>query len=171
MTDEQVDILDDLGNVLYSTFKTQAHQLGLLHKTVISQVINRDGQWLLVKQAANRQDPGQFVSPIGGHVKAAESCEAALLREGAEELGIEVEKFQFIGQFVFNRPVIGRQENHWFVVYEVFCDQSISLNEESTDFVWLSPQEMKEQFRQHPAYFGASFHAVIDHLYPHLKTN
>lgn len=170
MSDELVDILDEQGNVLYPTLKTNAHKLGLLHKTVISQVINKQGQWLLVKQASNRQDPGQFVSPIGGHVKAGESCDQALVREGAEEVGIEVKKFQFIGEFIYNRTVIGRKENHMFVVYEVYCDQTIILNEESTEYVWLSPLEMQEQFHLNPNYFGASFHALIDHLYSHLKT-
>ncbi|MBP9699727.1 NUDIX hydrolase [Candidatus Woesebacteria bacterium] len=171
MSDEQVDILDENHSVLYSTLKTTAHQLGLLHKTVIGEVINKKGEWLLVKQSSSRQDPGQYVSPIGGHVRAAESCEEALKREAMEELGISVETFEYIGNFVFNRSVIGRKENHLFVVYEVHCDQQILLNEESVGFVWMSPTELRDIFHQNPSFFGASFHAVVDNLFPHLKTN
>lgn len=171
MSDEQVDVLDEHHAVLYSTLKTRAHELGLLHRTVISQVINSNDQWLVVRQAGNRQDPGQFVSPIGGHVRAFESCDEALVREGSEELGITVTDYQLVGEFVFNREVIGRKENHLFVVYEVFCDQPIVLNEESVGYVWLSPTKITRLLQQNPTYFGTAFHAVIDHLYPHLKTN
>lgn len=85
MHDELVDIVDDACAVLYSVTKTEAHQKGLLHRTVIGEVRDSKGNWLLVQQSADRQDAGQFVSPVGGHVRAGESDEDALRREAMED--------------------------------------------------------------------------------------
>ena len=62
---EKVDVVDKNLKVLYSVEKQEAHDKGFLHPTVIAEVINSRGEWLLVKQAGHKQDPGQFVSPVG----------------------------------------------------------------------------------------------------------
>jgi isopentenyl-diphosphate delta-isomerase len=85
---ELVDIVDENNIVIRQMSKSQAHQQGLLHRTVISEIINSKGQWLLVKQAGDKQDPGQYVSPVGGHIKAGEAELEALAREAHEETGI-----------------------------------------------------------------------------------
>lgn len=77
---EQVDIIDENLKVLYSCDKSEAHEKGLLHATVIAEVHNSKGEWMLVKQASDKQDAGQYVSPVGGHVAAGESFEDALRR-------------------------------------------------------------------------------------------
>lgn len=66
---ERVDIVDEQDNVLYQTTKQEAHKKGLLHRTVISEVKDSKGRWILVKQSSDRQDAGQYVSPVGGHIK------------------------------------------------------------------------------------------------------
>ena len=68
--DELVDIIDTTEVVVATVPKSQAHKEGLLHKTVISQLINSRGEFCFVRQAGDKQDAGQFVSPIGGHVSA-----------------------------------------------------------------------------------------------------
>ena len=85
---EIVDILDDNLNCIDSKPKTVAHEQGLLHATVISELIDSEGDWTLVMQAGDRQDAGQYVSPVGGHVSAGESYEEALKREVEEEVGL-----------------------------------------------------------------------------------
>ena len=85
---ELVDVVDEQGTVLKIVPKQEAHRQGLLHKTVISEVIDSSGRWLLVKQSGERQDAGQFVSPVGGHVQAGETEVQALKREAEEEVGL-----------------------------------------------------------------------------------
>ena len=126
--DELVDIVDENMNFIKVDSKMEAHREGWLHKTVIGVVLNSQGHYLLVKQSKNRQDPGQYVSPAGGHVSAGESDEDALKREVYEELGIKDFKYEFVGKGIFNREVIGRKENHFFIIYKVFSDQNPILN-------------------------------------------
>ncbi len=55
---EYVDIVDKDVKVIGKAPKVEAHKKGLLHPTVIAEVINSKGEWLLVKQASHKQDAG-----------------------------------------------------------------------------------------------------------------
>lgn len=114
MTDELVDIIDATNTVLRSTSKKIAHEQGLLHRTVIGEVRDSKGNWLLVQQSQDRQDAGQLVSPVGGHVRSGETEVEALKRETLEEVGLTEFEFSHVGNFIFDRKVLGRHENHYF---------------------------------------------------------
>lgn len=168
--EEHVDVIDEKGVVLRVVTKQEAHTEGLLHKTVISEVIDSKGRWLLVKQAADRQDPGQYVSPVGGHVSAGESNEDALKREAEEELGLTGEfKYEHIGDVVFNRETRGKKENHLFVVYKIYSDDIPVLNHEAVAYEYFTEDELRNKFRDEPEFFGAAFHFLISALFPELK--
>ena len=168
--EEQVDVVDDHDNVLHPVSKTTAHKEGLLHRTVISQYINNQREWVLVRQASDRQDAGQFVSPTGGHAQAGESEDEALKREALEEMGVDVVDFKLIGKKIFRRTVGWKDENHYFVVYEVFGEKDPILNEESVEWKRFTEDQLKSELRNNPDMFGAAFHVVIDEFYPHLKS-
>ncbi|MFO0704043.1 MAG: NUDIX hydrolase [Patescibacteria group bacterium] len=118
----------------------------MLHRTVIAEVIGSDGKWTLVKQASDRQDAGQIVSPIGGHVQAGETIEDALKREANEEYGITGDfQFQLIGKKIFDREVLERYENHLFVLFEIYTDNPPKLNEEAVAFERFTKEELKSE--------------------------
>lgn len=166
--EERVDVIDGNNQVIAVVPKSVAHSQGLLHRIVIAEVRNRKGEFCFVRQAGDRQDPGQFVSPVGGHVSAGESVETALIRECQEEIGITPQKFRRVGETVFNREVIGRKENHLFLVYEIETDEPPVLNHESVEFKWFSGEEIKERAKKDPDIFGAAWHHVFKNLYPEL---
>ncbi len=87
--DEIVDVVNENNKVLYQITKTEAHQKGLLHRTVIAEIKDTKGRWTLVKQASDRQDAGQYVSPVGGHARAGETEEETLKRGAFEEAGLK----------------------------------------------------------------------------------
>ena len=62
--DEKIDVVDENGNFIEVVYKGEAHQKGLLHKTVIGAVVNSKGEWLLVKPVLGRQDAGQWSCDI-----------------------------------------------------------------------------------------------------------
>ena len=170
MTQEElVDIVDENGNFIKVVIKSLAHKEGLLHKTVISQLIDTKGRWVLVKQSAGRQDAGQYVSPIGGHVTAGETEIDALKREAEEEVGLKGDfKYELVGRKIFNRYVIGRQENHFFIQYNIYSNIEPVLNDESDSYKYFTEDELKKELKENPKLFGDAFLFVIKEFFPNL---
>lgn len=166
---EYVDIVDENSKILYKLSKEEAHKKGLLHRTVISEIIDSGGRWVLVRPRDHKQDAGQYVSPIGGHVSSGETEEEALQREAFEEAGLKDFKFKFAGRKIFNRSVLGRQENHFFIVYEIYSDKKPSLNDENSDYKYFTKKEIREKMKSHPNMFGDAFHFVYKHIYIEFK--
>lgn len=167
---ELLDIVDKDLTVVSQATKQQAHEQGLLHKTVIGEIINSKGEWALVIQAGHKQDPGQYVSPVGGHVKAGESDDDALKREALEECGIKDFTFEKKGAFIFDREVQGHRENHYFIVYAIHTDAEITLNDESVLVERFAEADLKYRLHQNPKNFGAAFTVIVDTLYTELKS-
>lgn len=166
---ELVDAVDEQGNTLEVVPKQEAHKKGLLHKTVISEVLDSKGRWLLVRQSKNRQDAGQYVSPVGGHVKARETEIEALKREADEELGLQGDfKYEYVDRAIFNRQVLGRQENHFFIMYKIYSDEEPKLNHESESCKYFTEEELKNDIKQNPKLFGDAFLFVVKEFFPHL---
>ncbi len=165
---EMVDVVDEENNILYKTSKKRTHELGLLHRTVIAEVIDSKGNWTLVKQASDRQDAGQYVSPVGGHVRSGESEDEALHREALEEMGLKDFDYKFIGKAIFDRKVLGRQENHYFILYEIYTDDKAELNHESVGMETFTKHELRKQIKTSPKKFGDAFYFIIKTFYPEL---
>lgn len=162
---EYVDIVDKNDQVIGNISKEEAHQKGLLHRTVIAEVMDSKGNWLLVQQAGHKQDAGQFVSPVGGHVSKGETEEDALKREAFEEIGIKGFTYKLKGKAIYGRIVKDKKENHYFIVYEIRSDHTPKLNEESVHYKWFSIEEIKKTFKENPKIFGEAFHFVWNHFY------
>jgi 8-oxo-dGTP pyrophosphatase MutT (NUDIX family) len=165
MDQEVVDVIDEAGVVLRQVLKTEAHKHGWLHKTVIGYL--KYGQdWALVRQAADRQDAGQLVAPVGGHVQAGELDLAALRREAEEEIGTGKITYNYVGSAAFHRQVIGRDENHLFIVYEISTNDEIRLGPEAVALERFTPEQLKQALATQPERFGAAFYFVLEHFYP-----
>lgn len=166
--DELVDIVDENLGILYQESKFKAHDKGLLHKCVIGEVRDSDGNWVLIEQTSDRQDPGQLVSPVGGHVRAGESDEDALRREALEEIGISKFDFKLVGKKIFHRRVIGRDENHYFIIYIIYPKEDLVAGEEGVGFESFSDLALKEQIKKTPNKFGDAWYFIVRNFYPEL---
>lgn len=165
MDEEVVDVIDEEGNVLSQVLKTEAHGQGLLHKTVIGYLKYGD-DWALVVQAADRQDAGQLVAPVGGHVRAGEDEIAALLREAEEEIGARNITYRPVGREILRRRVIGRDENHLFIVFEISTDDTLTLGKEIAAIEHFSDNDLKEALVKTPERFGEAYYFVLEKFYP-----
>jgi 8-oxo-dGTP pyrophosphatase MutT (NUDIX family) len=172
--DEMVDIVDEDNQVIYQILKSEAHKKGLLHRTILAEMINSKGKWLLVKQAGDRQDKGQFVSPVGGHIRSGETEIEALKRETFEEVGITGFSYKYIGRHIWNRFVKktglsdGRQENHYFILYEIYWDGEIKLNAESVDYKWFNKADLIKLTLEKSVILGDAWYFAAPTFYPQL---
>lgn len=165
---EMVDIVDENLTILYQLSKIEAHEKGLLHKCVIAEVINSKGQLMLIKPYFYKQDAGQYVSPVGGHVTAGETDEEALRREVKEEIGMSKFTYKFKGKAIFNRHVLGRHENHYFIFYEIFTDEEPQLGDEAQSYKYFTKSDLKKEIRNNKKNFGDSYFFVVDNFYKDL---
>ena len=165
---EKVDIVDENNHVLHQTSKHEAHVRGVLHRTIIAEVINPKGSWILVKQASDRQDAGKYVSPVGGHIRAGETEVDALKREAQEEMGLTQFTYKYVGRAIFNRNILNRTENHYFILYEIYSDQAPTLNHESVEFREFSVEQLKQELKTNPYIFGEADLFVIKSFYRHF---
>lgn len=164
--DELVDIVDQNNAVTGQVLKKEAHEKGLLHPCVVAMIKNSKDEWLLVKQASDRQDAGQYVAPVGGHVQAGENKDDALKREAAEEVGfVDNFEFTYLGSGVFDRHIIGRHENHLFLMYEIHSDAEPKLNHESESCRYFPEDELKRLLKEEPDMFGHACHFGLQAFY------
>ena len=162
-----VDVVDVQGMVLRQVLKTDAHKHGWLHKTVIG-CLRYGNDFALVRQAADRQDAGQWVNPVGGHVRAGESDVEALLRECEEEIGTRTIENRLLGTAVFHRQVIGRDENHLFIVFEIKTDSALALGPEAVSIKIFSESDLRHITATDRSVFGEAFYFVAKQYYPHV---
>ena len=165
---ELVDVVNEKDEVVGQTTKQEAHIKGLLHRCVIALVINSNGEYVLVKQSSTRQDAGQFVGPVGGHVGSGESYEDALKREAEEEIGFKEFDYTYIGDLIFNRETLGRKENHFFKLYEIYSNEPFLLGDEAVDYKAFSEEELKRIIKEERQLIGDALHFQFEILYKHL---
>ena len=166
--DEFVDIIDQDDRVLYQATRSQAHVQGLPHRCVLAMLITPRQEWILVRQSADRQDPGKFVFPMGGHVQAGVQIDAAFRLEFKEELGLDQFDSRFMGNAEYRRIVLGRDENHFFHFFEIFSPHDPILGEEAVEFKKFKSAEIGKYSQIHAHEFGHNFHFGMKTWYSHL---
>jgi len=99
MEHEMIDWLNEKGEVVGTIDKAVAHKDGSWHRSVHVWVINNKGEILLQKRCADKKFfPNVWDVSFAGHVGAGESSLISAIREGKEELGINVDttKMKFL---------------------------------------------------------------------------
>ena len=96
---ELVDIVDDDDRVVATVTRAEMRAGRMQHRAVSIAVMNSDRR-LLVHRRAEDKDlwPGMWDMAAGGVVAAGESYEVAARRELAEELGVDVDDLQHLGE-------------------------------------------------------------------------
>ncbi len=78
--------------------KFEAHRKGLIHKGVCVWIMNSKNEILLQTRNSHVKFPNMMDISFSGHIKAGESSLEAAIREGKEELGIDldIDKLQYL---------------------------------------------------------------------------
>ena len=112
---EMIDIYDELGQKCGKTEeKHEAHKKALIHKGVCVWIINSNDEILLQTRNNQVMFPNMMDISFSGHIQTGETSLEAAMREGKEELGIdlEIDKLQYLFSCREYWEVDGYIENH-----------------------------------------------------------
>lgn len=91
MEHELIDWFDENGKYMGEIDKAIAHKKGLWHKSVHVWILNNKNQVLLQKRCSQKKFfPNYWDCSFAGHIGAKEDSLQSALREGKEELGIDL---------------------------------------------------------------------------------
>ncbi|HTB63871.1 MAG TPA: NUDIX domain-containing protein, partial [Opitutales bacterium] len=87
---ELFDVVDDHDRVLRRETRNEVHRQRLLHRAVHVLVFNARGEVYLQRRSAKKDTyPNRWTTSCSGHVDAGEDYDTAVVRELAEELGLQ----------------------------------------------------------------------------------
>jgi isopentenyldiphosphate isomerase len=119
--EELVNVYDAAGTVIGVRPRREAKREGLALGAVNALLINRQGEVLLQRRPADKENGGRWDKSVGGHVSAGEDFDATLVRDAGEELfddpaagrvtlaGSEAEFRARLGQADLERSVVLRR--------------------------------------------------------------
>ena len=127
-----------------------------LHRIALTAITHQDGKYLLVRRNLNKKAfPGKWTVPGGGlevddYINLPKTTSAhwyfavenSLRREVREETGIEMGKLHYLLDVTFIRP-----DGVPVVILSYYGDYKsgeVKLNEENTDYAWVSFEEARE---------------------------
>lgn len=96
------------------------------------------------------------------------SKEDALKRETLEAIGLKEIPYSLIGKTIYKRHVLGRIENHFFILYEIHADKLPILNHESENYRYFTTAELKHTLQTNSTLFGDAFHVIVKEFFKEL---
>jgi isopentenyldiphosphate isomerase len=131
---EFLDVVDDDDKVVGKALRSECHEKGLTHRTVMFFLFDKEGRVFVNKRAQNKEFFGGYHSIVfGGHVNAGQSYEEAVVREAEEETRIKTTPIK-LGYFKKRLP----EESENVMVYGFISDSEPKLLEseiESGEFM------------------------------------
>jgi len=127
-----------------------------LHRVVATAIIHKDGKYLIVKRNPNKRVmPGKWTVPGGGlevtdYINTPKTTadawyyamENSLRREVKEEVGLEIDKINYLASLVFIRP-----DGVPTLVLSMFANHKngeVKLGEGLTEYSWVNLEEAKK---------------------------
>ena len=107
MEHELIDLLNEKGKRIGTIDKAIAHRDGLWHRSVHVWIVNSKGEMLFQKRCADKNFfPNFWDCSFSGHIAAGESSAMAAVREGKEEIGLDVRDKELQFLFTFKEELI-----------------------------------------------------------------
>lgn len=127
-----------------------------LHRITSTAIIHKNGKYLIAKRSLDKKAfPGKWAVPGGGlevddyinlpkttHDIWYFAIDKSLRREIKEEVGLEVEKLKYLLDMAFILP-----DGIPNIILSYYCNYKsgeVKLNEENTDYKWVTYDEAKD---------------------------
>lgn len=149
---EFIDWLDEEGNIIGKIDRAIAHSKGLWHKSVHVWVMNDKNELLLQHRCkAKRFFPNRWDCAFAGHVDVGEGSLSSALREGKEELGLNLDRDDFELLFTYkdiltHKNMFSKEFVDVYLVKKKVETSELSLQKEEVDAVkWIDKDKFFEE--------------------------
>lgn len=155
MADELVDIINKNNQVTGQEMKSEIHKKGLRHRVSAVLLQNNEGKYLIPTASERKVEAGGLFHSAAGHVQAGDNYVKSACRELWEETGLAADENQveLMGNFWVEKDYPTRSEKERFEVFKIKYYESmgpVKLNEEQINEQWLSEDELREIYNNHP---------------------
>lgn len=151
--------------------KMEAHRKGLLHRAFSIFIFNDKGDMLIQKRNENKyHSGGLWTNACCSHQRKNEELSEATHRRLQEELGFDCElqeMFDFIYRAKFEDSLVEYELDHVFLGY---YSGEVQLNqEEASETVWISVDDLKEKILHESNNFTVWFHIAAPKVIKGMK--
>lgn len=170
MNDEVLDVINKNNQVIGQEMKSVVHQKGLKHRVSAVLLRREDGKYLITTAANHKVDAGGLYHSAAGHVLSGKTYLEGAIKEFEEELNLNASGtvFEFLGSFWFEHKYPTRIEKERFEVFRLQYHKSmgvITLNNEHINEQWLSEEELKDIYINHPGKLSWPLRFSCKHIF------
>ena len=143
--------------------KIKAHKEGKLHRAFSIFVFNSKGELLLQKRAETKyHSPALWTNTCCSHPTPGKKLIDEAIRRLKEEMGIESD-LREIFSFVY-KAIFGNLTEYEFahVFVGKFNGTPILNREETEDWKWIKPEELKRDIKENPQNYTYWFKLILD---------
>jgi isopentenyl-diphosphate delta-isomerase type 1 len=142
--EEYIDLIDEQGNPTgQRKLKSEVHRDGDRHKTVHVWMVNPHGELLIQHRSPQKQNyPDMWDISFAGHISAGEDSLTAVIREGKEELALDVKREQLEYLFTIQAEPV-KLNNGTYIDYEFHDIYLLRISDDHPTFK-LQPEEVAE---------------------------
>lgn len=168
---EQVILVDSRNRELGAMDKTEAHQLGVLHRALSIFVFNSKGQLLIHRRAMGKyHSSGLWTNTCCSHPRPGEAIADAALRRLKEEMGFQTpltELFSFLYKADLGNGIYEHEFDHVFIGKSdefPFPDRR-----EVAEWKWMSTDAISTEIDNHPNDFTIWFQLIFKDVIRRVK--
>ncbi len=160
----EVILVNENDEAIGTMEKMQAHREGKLHRAFSVFIVNSEDKMLLQKRAAKKyHSPNLWTNACCSHPAPDENIFDAAKRRVKEELGMDVNVFENLFSFRYKTLLENDLTEHELdYVLWAKSDAIVKLNEdEVSDFIFLSKEEIKNKLAEKPEQFTVWFKLIF----------
>lgn len=146
MSKEMFDIVDEDDDVKGKATRSEVHDKGHLHRSVMFFVFDKQKRVFVNQRTAKKDFYNEFWSIVfGGHVSAGETYDQAITREIPEETGLHGKPFPIT---LFKKRFDNRDKENC-KLYGIIADQELRLNkDEIKQGSFITLEEIEHKMKQ-----------------------